>query len=676
MSSQFVFQQSKIPSFNGYWARRFARHLWDIKLHYHEQRKPKDVYVRECDEAYLCHRYIPDTGAIRLIEDGEFGESDVHDNANIISIRLALSLMPRNEKWLIPESLDSDDTDDLTDLIHDLNMDVHRKARTRRNFQRYIKQLYVRGSSYLWYDWNDEYRLRRIADDIENQSAFEQHVSKLGLTGKQAKDYTRGKRKELTFSGPIIQPVDYFDVWVEPLVDIVNNRRPSTILQRFRPLAKLMAETDMNDKKLYSNLENVSEWSLEELYQNDQLAGGRYGSLRLFGLPPVNFSKGIKLVPIYICYFPYIKFEGLEFWDTYFYLLLDRKGYTPRLIRVEENPDDAGLNHLLVDHYVDYYVPQPYGISGCQYQLSKYHQKNFLQLLMITAAAHSVFPPNLILESAFRSEEQLSFNAGDSIGVLDNPLGLDVIKPLAMPASGAQLGQEVLQFMGQELKAQAGVDGLSGSSPARELGKRKTATEINADTSAGSFFLDNAAENITDNLQELVQGTWQMIQQNLKPFSGDKIEFERYLGDKWKKASMKLEQLKEDRSITVLGVSGQLNKQQDMSNLVESIQVMGSSNDPRLATLRYISTLKLLKKLNVQVPKEMEMSPEQAVASNPQVQIAAIQQALQNPQILQAALQNPQVQALIAHMQQGAPHGTPPNIQTASQSQGNSQTPS
>jgi hypothetical protein len=668
LSSKYVFQQSKIPNFNGYWARRLARYIWDLKLHYHDQRKPKDVYVRECDEAYLCHRYIPDTGAIRLIEDGEFGESDVHDNANIISIRLALALMPRNEQWLIPESLEEDATDDVAGLIHDLNMDVHRKARTRRNLQRYIKQLYVRGSSYLWYDWNDEYRYRRLTDDIENKAAFEKHVSSLGLSKKEAKEYTRGKQKELTFSGPLIQPIDYFDVWIEPLVDIVNNRRPSTILQRFRPLAKLMNEEDMLGRKLYSNLENVTEWSLEELYQNDQLAGGRYGSLRLFGLPPVNFTKGIKLVPTYVCYFPYLKFEGMEFWDTYFHILLDHKGYTPRIIRVEENPDDAGVNHLLMDHYVDHYVKMPYGISGCQYQLSKYHQKNFLQLLTITAAAHSVFPPNLVLESAFRSEEQLSFNAGDTIGVLDNPLGLDVIRPMTMPTQGSQLGQEMLRFIGDDLRAQSGVDGLTSDNPSRSLGKRKTATEVNADVSAGSFFLDNAAENITDNLIDLIQGTWQMMQQNLKPDSNDKIIFQRMQGDKWKKAELHLKQLKAERSITILGVNGQLNKQQEMQNLTTMFQAAATVQDPRVAALRVLMFIKMCKKSNIQVPPELEMNPAQAVAENPQAQIAAIQQALQNPQIIQAALQNPQIRQIIIQGLQGTENGTPQNNKTVSQS--------
>ena len=305
MPSRFVFQQSRVPAFGGQWGKRFARHLWDLKLHFADCRRGIEQRVAECDEAYDCHRYVPDTGAIRLIEDGEFGESDVHDNTNVISIRLALTLMPRTEQWLSVGARTAD-TDTLLQSIEDLQIGLHTKARTRRNMQKFLKQDVVRGTSWIHYDWTDIIRLRRLSD-MENTPEIEKHLKKLGLSAKHAKDFTRGRKKELLQSKPVIKPIDFYDVWVEPAVDIINDERPATIHQTFRPLAKLEAEEDELGRKLWSNLTDLVEWDLEELYANNDLAGGRLGSLRLFGAHPTRMSRGIKLVPVYEFYFPFLE---------------------------------------------------------------------------------------------------------------------------------------------------------------------------------------------------------------------------------------------------------------------------------------------------------------------------------------------------------------------------------
>ena len=635
---KYVFQQSKLPSFKSSFGKKLARDLWNYKLYCHDGRRSREQFVRECDDMYLCRRITPDTGAGELLEDGEFGESDVHDNANVVSIRLALSLMPRNDPWLTVTAVENED-DKVTKGIQDWQMFLHHKARTRRNMQRVIKQGYVRGTTYVHYDWNTEHRLRKLTT-AEHASAIRNFLMEQGLPEKDAKKYAIGRVKECIFNGPLITPVDFFDVWTEPLTDIVNNRRPTTILQRFRHKDQLLAEVDDFGDQVYQNLDDVEPFPLEEIYHNRDLAGWRPASQRIFGAPTTAMSSGVKLVPVYIFYLPYYKTDdGIELHDTYVHLALSNKGFQPQIIKIEENP--TGLNHLLSDHYVDWFVPSPYGISGVEFQASKYHQKNFMQLLMITAAAHSVMPPKLILESAFRDPEEIDFGAGGAIPVLDNPLGLDVIKDVPGFQQGTQLGEQVLRFYAEELRASAGVDGLASDNPARTMNKPKTATEVNRDITSGSFFLDNQAENLNEMLSELCMGVYELSINNMIPSeqNSSMIEFEKYLGDRVIQSSMSIKDLQVKRSIQVRGINGQLNKQQDIQNLLQMFQIASQIQDPWAGPVKLWIAQRLGNKLSINLPPELMMSPDEAVATNPQVQMAALQQGMQNPQVMQAIAQ-------------------------------------
>jgi len=639
---KYIFQQSKLPSFKSAWGKKFANDLWNFKLYCHDARRSREQFVRESDDAYLCKRFIPDTGAAELIEDGEFGESDIHDNANLVSIRLALSLMPRNDPWLSVTSCSEQEPPGTVDSIQDWQMFLHHKARTRRNVQRTIKQGYVRGSTYLHFDWQTEYRLRRITK-AEHSHEIKKFLEEQGLPPSAARKFSMGRAKEVLYNGPVVTPIDFFDVWVEPFTDVINARRPTTILQRFRHLAMLQSEVDDNDEPVYSNLEDIEPFELSEIYHNRDLAGWRPASQRIFGAPTTAMKSGVKLVPVYIFYLPYYKTDdGIELFDTYVHLALSSKGFRPHIIKVEENP--TGLNHLLMDHYVDWFVPTPYGLSGVEFQVSKYNQKNFLQLLMITGATHSIMPPKLLLESAFRDPEELDFGAGGAIPVLDNPLGLDVIKSVPGYEQGTMLGEQVLRFYAEELRAAAGVDGLAPDNGARSMSKAKTATEVNRDVTSGSFFLDNQAENLNELLTSLCQGIYELSTQNMMPSDDNPsiIEFEKYLGDRVIQAQLSIKDLQVKRGIQVRGINGQLNRQQETQNMLQMFQIASQIQDPWASAVKLFIAQKLGRKLNINLPPELEMTPEEAVATNPQVQMAAIQQGMQNPQVMQAIAQQVQ----------------------------------
>jgi hypothetical protein len=636
MVERFVFQQSKIPAFNSSFGRRLARELWEWKLYFQDGRRHQDIYIRECDEAYLCRRYVPDTGAAQLIEDGEFGESDVHDYTNIISIRLALALMPRGEKWLTVSSRAEEDPD-IVDGLQDMQMSLHYKAKSRRQIQRIIKQGIVRGSTYGWYDWTDRYRLRRLTDE-NSAKAIEEYMGTFDMRGDDLKKWTRTRQKELIFSGPTLRVLDYFDVWYEPLSDLISDMEPSYIVQRFRPLQILQSAEDDGGKKIYTNLDGLEPYSLEEIYSNWELGGNRRGSYRLFGAPPIRYDARVKLVPTYTIYMPYFKLDNYEWYDTYFTIALSRKGERARLINVEENPDDTGINHMLRDHYIDWYTQAPYGLSGVQFQLSKYNQKNFLQLLTITAMAHNVLPPHKVLQSAVRDDEELNFGAGGIIPIIDNQFGINVIEPLNVGGNSMN-GEQFLRFMAEELKSSMGVDGLTSDNSARTLSKPRTATEINRDTTGGSFFLDNQAENMNDLLNQYAQGVYQLSQEYLKPNAKNFLEYERWEGQRMIQSKVAIEHLKVDRSVQVTGMNGQLNKEQEKQNLLQFFNTLAQVPDPAAQALKMWCAQEIAIKFGIKLPPELTKNPIQLLSQNPQLQMAVMNQALQNPQILEAAKQ-------------------------------------
>lgn len=656
--ARYIFQQAKLPPLNSDFGQRLAKNLWDLKLWFGDARREREQWVEDCDEAYLCHRYKPNQEGIDLIDDGEFGESDLHDATNIVSIRLALALMPRNEPWLTVSSRE-DEADSVVQGIQDLQMFLHRKAKTRRNVQKAIKQNIVRGSTYLWFDWLDRYRKRRLTT-AENAKAIHELLMAAEMTPEQANQVARGRYNELVYSAPIVQVVDFYDVWLHPRTDIINDHQPSYIRQKFPTLSHLYNEVDENDKPIYSNLKDLEPWPIEELMNSSELAGGRVGSNRMFGSTAgIHHYSGCQLVPVYVIYLPYFKFEGKEFYDTYFTLAISYKGCKPRLIKIEENPNDLGISHLLIDHYVDFYTNTPYGISGIQYQVSKLRQKDFLQMLTVTAAAHSIFPPNLVLEEAFRDEDELSFAAGWSNYVQENPLGLEVVKPLQMPERGTILGQQALKFWADEMRAGTGVDGLTTDNGSRSLTKPKTATEINRDVSSGSFFLDNQAENMQDFLTNLCQGVYQLSTVNLKPSDErpGQLEYEKYLGDKVLTSYLEMEALREvKRSITVQGMTGQLNREQATQNLLKMFEITGQMATPRMEPIRMYLAQKLSKKLDANIPDELFAPTEQLLMENPEIQMGALQMAMQNPEMMQQILQALQPQIEVMMSQQGGPN--------------------
>ena len=670
---KIIYEQSDIPPFDSDYMSRLAMHFWQMKLYWHDARRPLEMKWRECDEAYLCYRRLPSTGGMDWVDDSEFGETDVFDNVNLLSIRMSLALMPRDYRWLTVSSR-ADEAQEMIEAIQDQQIFMHRKARTRRQYAKVIKQNIVRGTTAAIWSWRENTRYRRLSSD-ETRPLLRKHLKAMGADPKDINKLSRARIPEITYSGPQIRPLDVFDLWIDPHLDLTNTVYPATITQTFHFLPDLLDAVDDNQQPLYKNLEGLTPFSVEQIYAWDNNFRMRapevIGVFPMFGLYPARITGFTKLVPVYIFHFPYLKFEGQEYFDTYFHVALNNGFKFPRIIRIEENPSDSGHAHVLVDNYIDWFTNIGWGISGVEKALTYYRQKNLLQAITMNAATSTTFPAQLIWAEAFRDDQEVNFSPGALNEVSHNSLGLKVVEPVPVPATGLQLGLQDLKFWGEEIRAKMGVNGLSVDTPTRSLSKEKTATEVNADSTTGSTLLDDMVEKFSDMLTELCQGVYESSRKNLRPDAEGNLVFEKSLANRVQQVSLPFQQFDVDRTIQVNGTLGALNRQQEMQNLLQALQVTEQvakvlPNAP--VTIQKLWT-QILERLNIPIDPKDQMSPQQLAAQNPQLQLQILQNATQNPQIVQAVMDEAHKARQMAFDQQQAQGGAA-NVQ-AGQAAGN-----
>lgn len=655
---KIIYQQSELPAYDSAYMTRLAYHLWQTKLYWHDARRPLEVKWRECDEAYLCYRRLPNTGGMDWVDDSEFGETDVFDNVNLLSLRMSLALMPRDYRWLTVSSR-ADEAQELIQAIQDQQIFMHRKARTRRAFSRVIKQNIVRGTTAAFWTWRENTRYRRLTS-TETRPLLRKHLSAMGAERKDINKVIRARVPEVTFSGPQIRPLDVFDLWIDPHLDMTNTVYPATIVQTFNFLPDITDAVDEFGDPLYKNTEGLNPFSVEQIYAWDNNFRMRapevIGVMPMFGTYPARVTGFTKLVPVYIFHCPYLKFEGEEFFDTYFHLALNNGFKWPRIIKIEENPSDSGRPHVLVDNYIDWFTNIGYGISGVEKALTYYRQKNLLQALTMNAATASQFPAQLIYSEAFRDDQEVNFSPGALNEIAHNPLGLKVVEPVPSPTAGLQLSLQDLRFWGQEIRAKMGVDGLTIDNPSRSLAKEKTATEVNADASTGSTMLDDLVEKHSDMLTDICQGVYELSRKMLKPDAEGNLEFEQALADRVQKVSIPWRQFDVDRTIQVNGYLGALNKGQELQNLIQAAQMTREMAQALPNGVNMLQKLwaEILERLNVTITPQDLMSPQQIAAADPQVQMQALQGAMQNPQIVQAFLEQQHKMRQMAFDQQQA----------------------
>lgn len=643
---EVVFQK-RYDALESDYMKRFAKHLWDWVQYCQDARRPREQVIRECDEAYLCVNYVPDTGGIALLETGEFGDTDIFDNVRMKSARTAVTLMPRGERWIVAAGWDNENPDVIRG-IEEHQTWRHHVNRTRRQLQRHFAQKEVRGRSGIWWEWDETIIWKRLASK-DQEKALTWFTRKMGLSPAAAKKLGSGRFPYQKSAGPIIQPIDWYDLWLDPLADLVVNRNPAKIIRRFYTVEKLKSLVDpVTEEKLFTIPDGFEATDVNEIISDREQSGDRQATSRLLGyhLPIAGEHFQRSLVPVYIVYMPYIEFDGDHFYDTFFYLAKSGNGDTPLLIRVEENPSDLGHNHILIDDHIDWFTPTAGGgISSVEKLIAHYRHKCLIKLLTITGAAHSVFPPYLSRSGAFRDASQINFLPGGlTLTDFEGPLA-DTIVPMPTPLQGVQLGEQLLRFMADEIRATSGVDGLITDNASRSLSKGKTATQVRHEESSGSLLLDNQAENDIELLNDLINATWEAEQAMLMPNATvnggaeGAMQYEKFLGDQVRMGLVSEADFRKPRGLHVFGQTGSFSKRQRLNDILQGLDVAGLVSQtlgPQIAPFVYKGFLAAWQMLGIGMPDGVTGTPEEIIAANPAVQQTVIEQTLQaNPEIAQ-----------------------------------------
>lgn len=620
---------------------RLASYFYQIKMDWHDSRRSLEQKWKACDEAYLCFRYLPDTGAIDYLDDSEFGETDIFDNVNKTVIAIMQRMLPRDGSYL--DTSVNDEPEEEADAVRDFLIYKHREAKSRRQLSKFMKMLIVRGDSAIFWTHEERTRMRRLSK-AESLGRITDYLKVAGLSHEDARKFGRARISETIYSGPNVRVLDSHDYFLSPIADLTNMRREPVIVQTFRFLEDLKYEFDDYGNNVYENLDGLEGTQAFDLYGRQNDGAARIRSLEIMGIQPETNSQYGRLVPVYICYFPYLKFEGKEFYDTYFHFALNggsgntRSG--PRMIKVEENPSDTGHLQIIPDTYIDFFTNVSYGIGGVEKALTAYRQKNVIQALTFNAGVATQYPAYLGYADAFKDGEA-SFSPGYFNEISNTGMALrDILIPVPTPERGFQLGLQDLKFMSDEIRGKMGTDGLEASNPARTLTKSPTATEVNRDTASGSLTLDETCEKSSDTITEYFQGSFEMMKQQTPPPEDGYLFYERPDGPRRYASKIAYSTFMKERTIQITGVKGLYDKDKRTAAVLQMMQYAGGiaqslPNAPALIAQLFYEACNLT---GVKIPESAKMTPEQLAAGNPQVQMAAIQQGIQQ---IAAAQQGP-----------------------------------
>lgn len=634
---KLIYKVNDLPPYNSDSMQSLARRIWETKSYYEWARRPLMEIWRQCDNAYLCYRELPHNEGMQWTDKSDFGETDVFDGVNMLATRLSLAMMPKDQSWLTVVS-GQDDEPEIVEAIQAQQIWMHDRAHTRRMVARHLKQLMVRGTSALYVTWEHRERQRKLSTADGRRRL--KRLMRARKIDPSVIDKIDNVRIPVTdYVGPKIRVLDCLDLYMDPAHDLTVDRKTATIVATFRRLEELKLEEDRDGNKLYQNLDGIVPFTPTQIYMKDVEGSNRIEALNTLGVFPQNQPyRNEGYVPVYICYFPYFEHEGEKFFDTYFHIAESNEGKYGQLIRIEQNPSQEGHQFLIKDTMCDWFGNTSYGISLVEKLLAKHNQKNVLAAVTLEAALTSVFPAYNVLAGVARDDTGVSFSPGALNEFSQNPLNQNWITPMPVPGNGVMVGMKELQWWGQQIASGFGEWGGNNDNPTRSISSRKTATEVNVSATSGSLAIDELVEKFSVSMQELGQLCLDLSRQEMVPDENGNITFTQMQGpNSAKQQEIAWQQFQAPRDIVVSGLHGSYSKAQDINNVSEFLKGLGQLANvlPNAAQLAEPLVLHLANKMDIKIPKEATMNPDQLAATNPQVKQAVLQQfAKENPQLM------------------------------------------
>lgn len=575
-----------------------------------------------CARAYLCRRDLPELEAMEFLDNSPYGETDIFDGINFMTDATMNAHMPRDQSFFQLLAYNAEDQGSLND-VRDLLLSKFREADGRAQYAKHVKQVYIYGTSALWWQWRKRQVFKKFGP-AETMRRLQEQGQEIADPAQFLLDY-KGKPisfPETKLNAPIIRPIDVFDFWLDPTADLNCDGDYGIITRFYLTMEEMNAATDENGVKKYSNLKDLKPKTIDEIYNK---VPERLEIIQDLGVNPLaNGRSNHKLVPIYVFHKPVRVFDSdvkNQFVDTFFYLAETNTEEGFRLVRVEENTNVSGSRGVYVDTYID--MPgSAYGIGAVEKSVSAWEYKNVIAALGLNAQVASVFPAYAMIAGAIPTDGSIKFSPG-SLTVINNKpgVGLNFIAPMPAPKDGAQFGQQFEQWHGQKILGQMQAYGAIMQDPTKSIKTAKTATQINTESTSGSVVRDNFLEKISlRSLEPLIQD----IYDNARLYLDDPImSFGRISNGNPELAQVSKEQIDQDRKVIVTGYHGQLNKAKEMEEMQQALQIMTTGNAlefmPNLRIAMQDLVIKMLGMLGLKNLEQARQDPVQLLLQDPMI---------------------------------------------------------
>ena len=670
MLSKVIYEHSPLPVPGSKQAEEVGTVLYDNFLDWKDRSSELRTKIwPACDRGFLGIRTLPRAPGFHWVDRGDQGETDLWDAVRLIVEGILLSLMPRNMSWLEVTPLEAEEQG-ISNTFRDYLIQKHADGGCRDNWGKHITQLLVRGTSAIGWEWHQAYRAKkrslaeRLATAIGPQlDVAREQLGELFNVSPDSLDpvdllppdlfqpFEQDREMELQFDGPIIRCLDMQDVFLDPNCNATHDLDVPMAILQYKTFEELTGTVDSNNQPLYSNLEDLTAHTLDQIWNETQ----RGDSAKYLGLNSApSGARGAKYVPVLV-FHRQMQVVGNDKWlDTYFHVAISQSG-GPRLIRSEVNPLRSGRRTVYIDTYHEHYNGCAYGISAIEKSLPAYHQKCVLASLTLNAQVASVFPAYNVVANVTVDDRRPVVAPGSYNFVTYRPnLGPNFIAPVPTPNSGALLGMQAQQFLGQKILGQTGaVGGALGLDPSRNIEQSKTATQIDTESASSSIGRDNLLEKLSKrSLEPMCQGIAEGAAQYAQ---GDLIQFVYDVGGE--PALMELQKLDlgRRRKITVTGYTGLQQKQKEVQDYTKALQVIGQGNGMQYLgaggplMLREIM-LKLLGRYGVKDIDKYRLPDLELIQQTPggqqflqQFKLQTVQEVLQavgvDPQLAQNVLQ-------------------------------------
>lgn len=643
----YVFLPPDLPELKDMFWEELSQDIKDTIGYWKDSRQELERRWVECDQAYMCFRKLPRMENFEYITAGDFGSAEVHNAVNNFCIRLGIATMDKNDDWLTLVGR-AGEPPEVTLAVRQEQLWMHRQSETRKLYTRGLKQMVVRGATDWWLEWKKKTHLRPVGTVKGRQAVVKFYKQTNGLDAAEAramaKEVKMVREKVMSFNGPAPKVLDCFDVFRDPECSILQDEIPSSIIRRYiRPHELEKAQDPVTKEYLFDNLEGLRATTAGDVYYENKDNTRRMRTQRMMGMnsTQTGFSNiSAEVVPVYVFYTPYKYYKGVEFFDTYFYVAMSDNN-DPRIIRIEENPDPSGHHCLISENFIEHYTTQAYGIGAVQTVLPQLARQNFMEELLTCAVVANGFPSYLAQANVFKDD--IVDLTPSSINEIMSGAGLDdVIKVMPTNPNGVMITFQDLDYNKSKIQGTFETSGAYGQQDNKD---RETATSVNARTASQGLAIDEQSEKFGPALLKWCQWSYDYSQATKKPeqnAQGDPVvEYGARQSDgNYQGAEIFFGEWKQPRKVEIVGSHGITNRAQRITNLQSGMTGFGQMGQflPNPGVVGMSLIKEYYKEMEIQMPPEAWLTPQELAAQDPEVQMMALQAGMENPQMIAMAM--------------------------------------